>query len=448
MNKEKLLYTLRDYIARCPIGEKAERNLKEDLWSIGNRKEDSVVLPLDLPSDSDSAIPILRNLYKDDITKISLVLSHHWPDEYLFLRISSLTRELCASFEFFAEVAPELDFTFSSLHSSLQKNAFDAYLVFNDRLWEFGEVYFGDDADLRDRIHILIYVVLPWLFLETSEYNRYWVSHTSKDVAEYPDNVIWSGRKDMRPNDLVYMYESAPVKAIRTIYVVENWPYFDPWWAWGGIKVNLTKLTEVPEIAFSWMRGNAELSKWSVIQRQFQGVISEPMPHACHNELVSQIPLEIREQYGIHEELVSAVSYSGEFATEAQFEDEIVEPLLRAWGISFTRQFPVKCYFGTQRVTGYVDFILKHEDRPIGLFENKLRIVSDQDLRSAINQAKSYSLMLGLKSFVVGSPEGLKLYSLNGVEEVLLTEWTLGTKSDEEAFRNRLLSVASGADVS
>jgi len=438
MNKEKLVSTLVDYVLKCPIGEKQERSLEIDLFELANRRKDQVILPPNLPAESDDAIPILRELYRDDVTKISLILSHQWPEDYLFFRVNSLTGDLFKGLEFLAEAAPELDLPFPSL----RQNAFDDYLLLNDQLWEFGEFYFGDDSKLSSRIYAFIYLVVPWLFVESSEYNRYWICHTKRDIQTYDDEVRWTGRKDMRPGDLVFMYESAPTKAVRTILQVEGWPYLDPWGPWDGIWVNLRKLAEVPAIPFSWMRKNAELSDWSVVRRQFQGVITEPVPHACYNELINQIPTEILEKHELQAEPVSSVSCSGEFATEAQFEDDIIDPLLRSWGISFLRQYAVKCHFGTQRITGYVDFLFMKDNRPVGLLENKLRILSEQELRAAINQAKSYSLMLGLACFVIGSPEGLKLYQLNGTSEEILSEWTIGAKSEEEAFRRELLRLA------
>ena len=57
---------------------------------------------------------------------------------------------------------------------------------------------------------------------------------------------------------------------------------------------------------------------------------------------------------------------------------------------------------------------------PVTLFENKFRIINDRDLAPVIDQAKSYALLLGLPSFVVASPEGMRFYSLNRNQEKLI----------------------------
>ncbi|PQO25135.1 hypothetical protein C5Y96_26925 [Blastopirellula marina] len=420
------------------IGPKEERSLKDDLFELANRIESRLVLPPELPGDSETAIPILRELYNDDVAKISLILSHFWPEEYLFIRVASLNRELFAGFEFFAEVEPLFDFSFSTL----RKNAFDDYLVLNDALWEFGDLNFVEESGIRDRIHVLIYAILPWLFVETSDYSRYWICSTSRDVQSYDESVEWSGRKEMNVGDLVFMYQTAPAKAIQTLYVVDDWPIMDPWGAWDGIWVSLKKLAEIPPIEFSWMRTDEVLKDWSVIRQQFQGVKTEPVPHACYNELISKIPNSICQELDLTPEPVAHVAHSGEFATEAEFEEKIVDPLLRGWGLNFLRQYPLKCYFGTQKITGYVDYLIQYDGRPVAVVENKLRIVNDVQLAAAVNQARSYALMLGVQCFVVGAPEGLKLYQLKGTVEEVVSEWSLGSKSQEETFREKLLSCA------
>lgn len=74
---------------------------------------------------------------------------------------------------------------------------------------------------------------------------------------------------------------------------------------------------------------------------------------------------------------------------------------------------------GSQDLFGLVDFYVTDGRGPITLFENKFRILGERELRQATDQGKSYALMLGLPSFVVASPEGMWVYSLNRNEETL-----------------------------
>jgi hypothetical protein len=93
-------------------------------------------------------------------------------------------------------------------------------------------------------------------------------------------------------------------------------------------------------------------------------------------------------------------------------------------------------------VTGRIDFLVSDGAGLLTLFENKLRVATEQQLQKAVDQAKSYALMLGLPSFVVASPEGLRLYSLSQAEETLVGEMSPGAgKSEEESFRSAILGL-------
>jgi len=60
-------------------------------------------------------------------------------------------------------------------------------------------------------------------------------------------------------------------------------------------------------------------------------------------------------------------------------------------------------------------------------------------MQSSRWQKKSYALMLGVPSFVVASPEGLHLYSLQMNSEELVGRLDVEDKSEEEGFRNAML---------
>lgn len=76
------------------------------------------------------------------------------------------------------------------------------------------------------------------------------------------------------------------------------------------------------------------------------------------------------------------------------------------------------------------------------MFENKLKILHDkgeEDLQQAMEQGKSYALMLGLPSFVVASPEGLWIYSLQRNTETLEKHIPLEELDAREEDARRLL---------
>ena len=419
-------------------------DLNEQILELYSRRERSCVYPPpELPETPERMISVLRQLYKDDVSKISLILHHYFPDRFLFYRVSKLEDEIFQGFEYFADTVPEFDFDFAKV----RRASFEQYVVVNAALLAFGRRVWPDVANLQVRVEYFLYDNLAQLFLETSDYNRYWICNTRYEYWENrSDSIEWSGRKDMRRGDLVFLYCSSPVKAITDVYEVEEDAWLDPWAAWDGFWVKIARRCLIPKgIPFRVMRKDPVLGKWSVVRRNFQGVVAEAVPHACYNRLIELMPAALREELDLSPEPVAEIGGAGEFTSEEEFENAVVEPLLKSWDVQYKRQFPCKCYFGTQKITGYVDFLVLNQAGALTLFENKLKIVSEEQLQAAVNQARSYALMLGLPSFVVASPEGMKLFGLVKAEETLVAEiQPEAEKSEEDEFLSALLRLQRG----
>ncbi|MDP9438863.1 MAG: hypothetical protein M3P49_08975, partial [Actinomycetota bacterium] len=133
---------------------------------------------------------------------------------------------------------------------------------------------------------------------------------------------------------------------------------------------------------------------------------------------------------------------SNRFASEADFEDQVVEPLLKRWGLGYQRQYRCRFRMGSQDLFGLVDFFVADGRGPITLIESKIRILNERELKQAREQGKSYALMLGLPSFVVASPEGMWVYSLRRNAETL-EEHVLLDELDVrgEGLREKLLKL-------
>jgi hypothetical protein len=429
-------------------------DLKSRLLELYSRREDACVYPPEsLPTTAEEMIPVLRQMYKDDVTKISLILHHYFPEQYLYYRVGTLEPEIAKGFDFFSDTVEEFRFDFGRA----RRTGFDDYLARNSTLLEVGRIWWPDVHNLQARINLFLYNHLAEMFRDASDYNCYWICGTQHDYwqnrhsnaeqdEDETDVIRWSGSKYMQENDLVFMYCSAPVKAITDIYYVSEPPQFEPYGAWDGIYVQLAHMLELPNpIPFATMRNDPVLGQWSVIRRQFQGVVTESVPHSCYNRLLSYMPDEVKDECELTPEPVSDFTVSGSFGSEEEFEDAIIEPMLKRWGLHYKRQMPCKCHFGTQQITGFIDFLVSNATGALTLIENKLKIVSDEGLRKAVNQGKSYALMLGLPSFVVASPEGCKLYSLERNKETLVDQLSpQAEKADEERFLSSLMKLQAG----
>lgn len=419
--------------------DELHQQLHYDLYELNGRRE--VGLPKSLPKNPEEMVSVLRKHFKDKVTLISRVLNHYFPNQYLFYRVSKLEGEIFEGFDFFSEIVPEFEFPFSKIG----RTGFKRYLTLNKALLGFSKRIWPELEAPQARVTWFLYRGLGELFLEKSDYNRYWIMATKEPYFEFLDSLefdqdkTWSGRKEMQSGDLVFMYRMAPRKATTDIFRLKGDPYFNPWTAWDGFWVELDKVCQIEDISFSEMRNDPILGQWNVIRRQFQGVMTEPVPHSVYNQLLEHIPEAIRKRYGLEPEPLANVGQSGQFTSEAEFEEKVVEPLLKRWSFNYQAQYPCRFRFGSQNHRGRIDFYASDGQGPITLFEDKLRIINEQDWALAIDQAKSYALMLGLLSFVVASPEEIRVYSLDRNEETLEKRIPTNEISTYDAEIRRLL---------
>jgi len=416
--------------------------LKEALCILNNDKE--IFLPPSLPRKPDKIIPILRKHFDDNVTFISLILNYYFPNQYFFYHVSKSEPEVFQGFRFFAEIVSQFDFTFNSVGT----NGFTRYLELNEKLMNFAHIHWPETREPQTHLCYLLYQGLGNLFLEKSDYHRYWIMATHEKyfwALDSGDDVIWSGRKEMQADDLVFMYRTAPCSAITNIYRVKDEPIFNPWNGYGGFDVNLKYLCAVEDITFSEMKNDPIIGQWGIVKRRFVGTVTEPIPHSVYNRLLTKISEKIQKKHHLEPEpVVITASCSGQFALEEDFEEEVIAPLLRRWGFKYKQRYICPFQIGSQDHLGRVDFYVSDQNGPLTLFEDKLRILNDKDLKKAIDQAKSYALLLGLPSFVVASPEGLWLYGLNKNVGSLVKEISIDAMSNqkqEEEFRNLLLKL-------
>lgn len=445
MNKLLLLHWLledvKDYADKQYEWHK-EARLEEDLYELNTRRD--ISLPPSLPKTPEKMMPILRKHFKDNVTFISLVLNHYFPEKYIFYRISKLEPEIFEGFEYFSEVAHMLELPFSHVGTK----GLGRYLTLNEALLEFAHIAWPELKFPQINLNYFLYQGLGELFLSKSDYNRYWIVATQDQFDEFDAEeriVDWSGRKEMQPGDLVFVYRTAPRKAITDILRVKDEPQFDPWGAWDGFWVNLEKVCPIDDIPFSTMKNDQIFSQWGLVRRNFVGTVTEPIPHSIYNRILDKIPTAVKEEHNLKPEPAATVRGPGElFTSEADFEEKVIEPLLKRWGFQYKSQHLCLFHIGSQTHPGRIDFFVSDKDGPLTLFENKLRILSSKDLNSAVKQAKSYALLFGLPSFIVASPEGMWLYSLSRNEEKLVKKVStdeLLDKSQEEELRDLLFKL-------
>lgn len=451
MNDEQILFWLVD-----DAKQNAEKvyldvwqNELENLLSGINSGRD-IILPSSISSknlpEENKVISILKESFKNKLSNISLVLNYFYPEKYIFYRVSMLENEIFAGFKFLSNTYEKFQFEFDKIGQN--KDSFENYIILNNALHSFAEEFWPDlenSKSLQKRINYFLYDGLGNLFLDRNSYNRYWILISGPENFDSLDNeseTTWSGRKEMQMDDLAFMYRQAPRKSITDVYKVSATPYFDPYFGWGGFCVPLKKITPIKDISMVEMKHDIILNNWNFVKCSSQGVVAASIPYSMYNRLLEKIGQEICEKYEFIPESIANTASSGQYSSEEEFEDQIIEPLLRHWSFKFQRQKP--CYFtiGSQYHTCFVDFVVRDEKGDLILFEDKLEITNEIELKKAVLQAKSYSLLLGFNNFVVASPEGFWIYKIFGNEDSLVEYINSDDlENREEYMRNLILKL-------
>jgi hypothetical protein len=432
--------------------------LEKALYELNNQQEKS--LPPSLPRREADMIRALRKHFNNNVTYISLVLHHHFPDRYLFYRVSSLEQEIFTGFSFLKPAVPQFTFGFSKVGGT----GFNRYLELNEALLSFAQANGLGGRSTQKNLTYFLYQGLGRLFQEkpTVHYRRYWVMATKERFFKELDaeeEAVWSGRKEMQAGDLAFVYRTKPVSAITDIYRVKGEPRFNPWGGWRGFWVDVEKVCAIEPISFARMDEDHVLKEWGIVRRNFVGTTAEPVPPIVYNRLLEIIGPDVQAECNLEREperppVTSSSPHpatwptpelSGQFGLEAEFEDKVIRPLLKGWGFKAQGQYTCPAWIGSQELQLRVDYLVSDDQEPLTLFEDKLRIFDDEDLKSAMGQAKSYALLLGLPSFVIASPEGMWLYSLDGNQEKLVEPISqLKVRSQQEQeFRELLLKLGA-----
>ncbi len=400
-------------------------------------------------SEGKKLIDYLREVFKNNITFISLVLNRMYPEKYLFYRVSMLENEIFAGFKFLSDIVAEFNLPFPKIGEG--KHSFDNYIRLNESLHSFASKAWPDLEDpkiIQQRIHYFLYQGLGNLFLTKNDYNQYWIMATGEPYFESLDTepeVNWSGREEMQEGDLVFMYRQTPRKAIADLYQVYQDPWFDPFGGWTGFWVPLKKITSIRDITMVEMKHDEILKHWSFVKTSSQGVSTAQMPYFAYNRLLELIDEDIKEKFDLKPEITSITSQPNdiiEFKDEKEFEDKVIDPLMKRWGFKHQRQYPCEFVIGSQHHTCQVDFLVKDSNNEnIILFEDKIRIANEKELNRAVSQAKSYALQLGMGGFVVAAPEGFWVYKLERNKEVPIAKISPNNIKEIEEMKSLILKL-------
>ncbi|CAN5754908.1 hypothetical protein BH18ACT11_BH18ACT11_07340 [soil metagenome] len=205
------------------------------------------------------------------------------------------------------------------------------------------------------------------------------------ETLDSDNDLNWFARKGVRAGDLVFVYRTAPRSAITDVFEVTNDSYFDPWGKWDGFWMDMSRVCRIDDIAFAALKNDGVLGEWGAVRKRFHGIVVESVPPSVYNRLLEKIPGDIRTYHNLEPEPTAGEGLSGRFAFEADFADQVIEPLLRQWGFRFEREYQCEFFAGSQSIRGRVDYFVNDARGPITLFENKRKILDEKALNLAVD---------------------------------------------------------------
>ena len=97
----------------------------------------------------------------------------------------------------------------------------------------------------------------------------------------------------------------------------------------------MKKVTSIKDITMVEMKHDEVLSKWSFVKCSSQGVVTAPMPYSMYNRLLDKIGKDVCGRHNLVPEPTAKTASSGQYSSEEEFEDEVMEPLLRHSVLNF-----------------------------------------------------------------------------------------------------------------
>lgn len=230
---------------------------------------------------------------------------------------------------------------------------------------------------------------------------------TSKDI------LCWAGNTFMKTGDLVFIYETSPVSAIRSVWQCVTDGFYDPFEYFCN-RVFIGNKTELPPITLKDLKDNPLWAQKGVVKAHMQRLAGTACTYSEYQELRNMLQTK-----GFATEKLPHIQFTGldetvELQNESDVERYLLEPFLKNIGFqekNWIRQLPLRMGRGTKVFPDYVLFPqgTKGEEKATFVWEAKFTIHTAKQLTEAFYQAKSYALRLQSNGFGLVSKEGIWL---------------------------------------
>lgn len=238
---------------------------------------------------------------------------------------------------------------------------------------------------------------------------------TFLDQATATSQSTWRGHRDARRGDIAVVWCSSPRACLHSLWRIVEDGFDDPLADWYSL-VKIGYPLRVAPVKLADMKSNPVLAGSPMIRAHFQGCAGQYFRDQDYVALLEVLTEKGTDVSALPRLDVRAEDLARGLLNERDVERHLIEPLLQRLGyaaMDWTRQMRLRMGRGDRVFPDYVigaDLTVGQERGDL-VVEAKYRIATQNDLREAWMQGRSYALRLEAKWLVLAALEGIWLLS-------------------------------------
>lgn len=252
-------------------------------------------------------------------------------------------------------------------------------------------------------------------------------------VAEdNPEEICcWQCNPDTRAGDMIVMYLRTPISAISSIWRSCSIGFNDPFFYYYRCTY-VGHPVKVKRFGINDIKKNRILSKMPIVHKNMQGLNGVELKPSEYNHIVDKTKAKVTKLK--YEE----ISIDNQYENERAVEDKLIKPFLRNIGYEETDyKQGIHVPIGNHNNTLIPDFVIAHKTYggkhfAFAVVEAKKSIRNEKELSDALEQVRSYALLLSAKYAVIASQEGIWITDSKVGYMSFINEYTWNELSDND----------------
>ena len=222
----------------------------------------------------------------------------------------------------------------------------------------------------------------------------------------------WMCNPETRAGDMIVMYLRTPISAISSIWRSCSIGFNDPFFFYYRCTY-IGNPCKVKRLGINQIKKDKRLSQLPIVKKNMQGINGVELIPSEYNYIVDKVTGDVpRLEF-------EDISVDNNYVNEKDVENRCIKPFLSRLGYDendYIQQLYVP--IGNHNNTLIPDFVLLPEiyrgkRTAFAIIEAKKSINNDKELSAALEQVRSYALLLSAPYAVIASQEGIWITSKN-----------------------------------